>query len=126
MFHKKWFDDKSFRTDGTFKVSFEKHDITFGFDYTRFKDGGDKNYSDDYRPHFQNSNYVNSKILGIYLMDDSHIMENLTIKPGLRYSYYEGKAGPAGKEEFQRLFLKGLFISMKRVFLNQNLQNTGR
>ncbi len=114
VFHKKWFDDKSFGTDGSYKVSFEKHDITFGFDYTRFKDGGDKNYSDDFRSHFQNSNYVNSEILGIYLMDDFHIMENLTITPGLRYSYYEGKAGSAGKEEgIKNISMDGIAPSIK-------------
>ncbi|MCX8034145.1 MAG: TonB-dependent receptor plug domain-containing protein, partial [Thermodesulfovibrio sp.] len=44
VFHKKWFDDKSYGADGSYKVTIDKHDITCGFNYVRFKDGGDKNY----------------------------------------------------------------------------------
>lgn len=99
IFHKKWFDDKSYGADGSYKVTFDNHKITFGFDYTRFKDGGDKNYPDDFRTPFQNGNYVNSEIFGVYLMDDFNLSSKLVITPGLRYSSYEGKAGPAGKEE---------------------------
>ena len=47
-------------------------------------------------------------------MDDFHIMENLTITPGLRYSYYEGKAGSAGKEEgIKNISMDGIAPSIK-------------
>ncbi len=117
VFHKKWFDDKSYGADGSYKLSIDKHDITFGFDFTRFKDGGDKNYSDDFRAHFQNSNYVNSEIIGIYLMDDFHITKEFTITPGIRYSSYEGKAGPAGREEgIKDISMDGIAPSLKLTY----------
>ncbi len=117
IFHKKWFDDKSYGVDGSYKVIIDKHDIAFGFDYIRFKDGGDKNYPDDFRPTFQNANYVNSEIVGIYLMDDFHITPSFTITAGLRYSSYDGKAGPAGKAEgIQDISMHGIAPSVKITY----------
>ena len=117
VFHKKWFDDKSYGMDGSYKITLGSHDIAFGFDYTRFKDAGDKNYSDDFRAPFRNDNYVNSKIFGIYLMDDYHISKNFTVTPGIRYSYYEGKAGPAGKlEEIKDISMDGIVPSLKFTY----------
>ncbi|MEN2985426.1 MAG: TonB-dependent receptor [Thermodesulfovibrionaceae bacterium] len=117
IFHKKWFDDKSYGADGSFKITFDKHNITFGFDYVRFKDGGDKNYPDDFRAPFQNSNYVNSEIIGVYLMDDFHVTPSLIITPGLRYSSYEGKAGPAGKAEgIKDISMDGIAPSLKVTY----------
>jgi len=117
VFHKKWFDDKSYGMDGSYKITLGSHDIAFGFDYTRFKDAGDKNYSDDFRAPFRNDNYVNSKIFGIYLMDDYHISKNFTVTPGIRYSYYEGKAGPAGElEEIKDISMDGIVPSLKFTY----------
>ncbi|MCS7200504.1 MAG: TonB-dependent receptor, partial [Caldimicrobium sp.] len=117
IFHKKWFDDKSYGADGSYKITFDKHNITFGFDYVRFKDGGDKNYPDDFRAPFQNSNYVNSEIIGVYLMDDFHITPSLIITPGLRYSSYEGNAGPAGKAEgIKDISMDGIAPSLKVTY----------
>jgi outer membrane receptor protein involved in Fe transport len=117
VFHKKWFDDKSYGMDGSYKITLGSHDIAFGFDYTRFKDAGDKNYSDDFRAPFRKDNYVNSKIFGIYLMDDYHISKNFTVTPGIRYSYYEGKAGPAGElEEIKDISMDGIVPSLKFTY----------
>lgn len=114
VFHKKWFDDKSYGADGSYKITVDKHQLTLGFDYMRFKDDGDKNYPDDFRAPFQNGNYVNSEIIGIYLMDDIKVTDKLIITPGLRYSSYEGKAGPAGREEgIKDISMSGLAPSLK-------------
>ncbi len=117
VFHKKWFDDKSYGIDGSYKIAKGIHDVTFGFDYKRFKDDGDKNYPDDFRAAFQQGNYVNSKIVGLYLMDDLQITKDITITPGIRYSSYEGKAGPKGREEGIRdISMDGIAPSLKLTY----------
>lgn len=123
VFHKKWFDDRSYGFDGSYRLITKGHDITFGLQYAVLRDGGDKNYPDDFRSPFYNANYVNSKTLGIYLMDDYFLTDKLILTPGMRYSSYKAKAGPSGqKEGIKDLSMSGLSPSLK---LTYNYQKQG-
>lgn len=117
IFHKKFYDDRSYGVDASYVLSFRNHTITSGFDYKRFKDNGDKNYPDDFRASFRNRNYVNSDVIGLYLMDDIVLSEKLTFTPGLRYMSYEGNAGPAGKAEgIKDISMDGLAPSIRATY----------
>ncbi|MCX7856933.1 MAG: TonB-dependent receptor [Deltaproteobacteria bacterium] len=117
VFHKKWYDDKSYGGDGSYRFTFNSHQITFGFDYVRFQDDGDKNLSDDFRPPFRNRNYVNSETLGVYFTDDFQLATGLTISPGLRYVSYDGNAGPSGRKEgIKDLHMEGLSPSIRLTY----------
>ena len=83
----------------------KNHTITTGIDYKRFKDNGDKNFPDDFRSPFRNLNYVNSDVLGIFVVDDVAISEKFIISPGIRYSSYKGNAGPAGEAEGIQIYM---------------------
>ncbi len=118
VFHKKFYDDRSFGFDAGYTLFLKKQTITIGGDFKRFKDNGDRNYSDDYREPFRNGNYVNSKIVGLYLMDDYEISGKFIISPGLRYVSYDGNVGPAGKAEgIEEISMDGIAPSLK-VTLN--------
>lgn len=97
IFHKRWFDDDSWGTDSRYRHTWKNHTFTLGVDYWRFADRGDKMFSDDFRYPQQNGNYVNSEILGLYVMDDIKFREKFIITPGLRYSWMTAHPGPAGK-----------------------------
>jgi len=117
VFHKKWFDDRSYGADIGYTVYLKGHAITIGGDYKRFKDNGDKNLPDDFRSSFRNRNYVNAESLGLYVMDDITLTEKLIITPGFRYMSYDGKAGPSGKaEEIRDISMSGLAPSIKAAY----------
>jgi outer membrane receptor protein involved in Fe transport len=99
VFHKEFFDDRSFGADLNYQLYLKNHTVKAGIDYKRFKDDGDKNYSDDFRSPFRNGNYVNAADVGLYVMDDIKVTEKIILTPGLRYMSYDGNAGPAGKAE---------------------------
>lgn len=117
VFHKKFFDDRSYGFDGSYKIITGSHEITAGVDYKKFKDDGDKNYSDDFRAAFRNENYVNSNLFGLYLMDDFRINDTVTLTPGLRYMSYDGNAGPAGQAEgIKDISMNGVAPSFKVTY----------
>lgn len=124
VFHKEWIDDKSYGAEGSYKLKIGNQEVTFGFDYTRFLDGGDRNLPDDFRSPFRNPNYVNSHVLGLYLMDEITIGKDLLITPGLRYTSYRGKAGPSGRAEgIKDISLNGISPSVKiTYFLREESQ----
>lgn len=120
VFHKKFYDDRSFGFDAEYKLFLKNHTVSFGGDFKRFKDDGDRNYSDDYREPFRNGNYVNSKVAGLFLMDDYNISDNFILSPGLRYAFYDGNAGPAGESEgIKDISMDGISPSLKAT-LNYN------
>lgn len=101
-FHKMIFDDDSYGTDASYRHTFQNHTVTMGVDYWRYTDRGDKLFTDDYRyanPNFvkQNGNYVNSQVLGIYLMDDITFQDKFILTPGFRYSQMTASPGSAGR-----------------------------
>ncbi len=102
VFHKKWCDDASYGTNASYRHTLKNHTVTMGLDYSRFTDRGDKLYADDFRYKNaaiakQNGNYVNSELLGLYLMDDIKFWEKFVVTPGLRYSWMQASPGPAGQ-----------------------------
>ena len=101
-FHKMFFDDDSWGTDASYRHTIQNHTITVGVDYWQYDDRGDKLLAGDFRygsPIFtqQNGNYVNTEILGIYLMDDFTFQDKFILTPGLRYSRSQSSPGPAGR-----------------------------
>lgn len=126
VFHKKFFDDDSYGFDGRYRHPWGPHTLTLGVDYCRFLDRGDKLFPDDFRyfrPGFvrQNANYVNSRVLGVYLMDDWKLTDKLILTPGLRYSRLEATPGPAGRAApdliRQDLTQEGVSPSLKLTYL---------
>jgi outer membrane receptor protein involved in Fe transport len=102
IFHKQWCDDASYGTDASYRHSLKNHTFTLGVDYKQFMDRGDKLFPDDFRYNNaavlkQNGNYVNSEVLGLYLMDDIKFKEKFIVTPGLRYSWMQASPGPAGQ-----------------------------
>lgn len=117
VFHKKFYDDRSYGFDGTYRHYLKGHTITAGFDYKRFKDDGDRNYPDDFRPSFRNENYVNSEIKGIYIIDDILLTDKLILTPAVRYMSYDGKPGPSGKKEgIKDISMSGFLPSIKITY----------
>ncbi len=122
IFHKKFFDDRSYGMDLNWQYYLANHSITVGAEYKRFKDGGDKNYSDDFRSPFRNENYVNSEVKSLYIMDDIKLSDKITVTPGLRFISYEGKAGPAGvKEGIKDISMDGFAPSLKFTYAYDKL-----
>lgn len=126
VFHKKWFDDASYGADGSYRHTLKNHTFTLGVDYWRFLDRGDKLFSDDFRYKNpaavkQNGNYVNSEILGLYIMDDIKFKEKFILTPGLRYSWMEAKPGSAGRADpdliTESLTQDGVSPSLKFTYL---------
>lgn len=117
VFHKKWFDDRSYGADIGYIHYLKNHTISIGADYKRFKDDGDKNFPDDFRAAFRNRNYVNAEHIGFYIMDDIALNEKLVITPGVRYISYDGKAGPSGKAEgIKDISMNGIAPSLKATY----------
>ena len=100
VFHKEFYDDRSYGADSNFTYDFGSHKLRTGIEYIILKDDGDRNLSGDYRPSFRNGNYVHSANTGVYLIDDiSFVNKTVTLTPGLRYTSFEGKPGSAGRAE---------------------------
>lgn len=118
VFHKKFFDDRSYGAALGYNIYIGSHSIAIGGDYKRFKDDGDKNYSDDFRGPFRNKNYVNAELMGFYIMDDFKLSEKVTITPGIRYMSYDGDAGPAGRAEgIKDISMDGISPSLKATYI---------
>lgn len=97
IFHKKFYDDRSWGASADYTHDLPDQTITLGADFSYLKDDGDANYGDDFRDPFRNHYYVAAKNLGIYVMDDIRLFnEKLWLTPGLRFMQYDGKSGPAG------------------------------
>ncbi|MCF8036773.1 MAG: TonB-dependent receptor [Desulfobacteraceae bacterium] len=97
IYHKKFYDDRSWGVSGDYKQGLPYQTITLGADFDKLKDDGDTNYSDDFRAPFRKPYYVAAENLGIYVMDDIRMLdEMLWITPGVRYMRYDGKSGPSG------------------------------
>ncbi|MCX5799627.1 MAG: TonB-dependent receptor, partial [Proteobacteria bacterium] len=118
VYHKMFYDDRSYGFDTTYKYELPKNTVTMGFEYKRLQDDGDRNCSDDYRVAFRNYNYVNSSNVGIFLMDDmSFSGREIIVTPGIRYLSYNGKAGPAGKAEgIKNVYMEGFAPSLKATY----------
>ncbi|MGQ9688546.1 MAG: TonB-dependent receptor [Desulfobaccales bacterium] len=126
IFHKRFFDDDSFGVDASYRHIWKNHTFTMGMDYIRFADRGDKLFPDDFRyPNpavaKQHGNYVNSEILGLYLMDEIKFKEKFILTPGLRYAWMAAHPGPAGRAApdliTQDLTQCGLSPSLKFTYL---------
>ncbi len=119
VYHKEFYDDRSYGFDGNYRHETGNHVITVGLEYKRLKDDGDRNVSDDFRAPFRNGNYVNSVVQGLYVMDDiSFPDKQVILTPGLRYMSYDGRAGPAGKAEgIQNITMDGLSPSLKGTYV---------
>ncbi len=121
VFHKKFFDDRSYGADLGYTLYLQGHTVSIGGDYTRFKDDGDKNYADDFRDAFSSGNYVNAKDVGLYMMDDIKVTEKIILTPGLRYMSYDGNAGPAGQAEgIKDISMDGFAPSLKATYVYDN------
>ena len=117
VFHKNFFDDRSYGADAAYTLYMKNHTISLGGDYKRFKDNGDENCPDDFRARFRNGNYVNAEHVGIYIMDDIAFADTLILTPGVRYVSYDGNAGPAGKAEgIKDISMDGLSPSLKATY----------
>ncbi|MDZ7832626.1 MAG: TonB-dependent receptor [Desulfobacterales bacterium] len=99
IFHKKFYDDRSWGTSTDYTHELAHQTITFGADFSYLKDDGNKNYANDFRDPFSTPYYVAAKNLGVYAMDDLRLFnDKLWITPGVRFVSYDGKSGPAGIE----------------------------
>jgi outer membrane receptor protein involved in Fe transport len=118
VYHKKFYDDRSYGVDTAYKYDLSSHTVTMGVDYKRLLDNGDKSASDDFRTPFKDFNYVNSTLLGIFLMDEIFFMDrHLVITPGVRYMSYDGKAGAAGSAEgIRNVYMDGIAPSLKAAY----------
>lgn len=123
IFHKTFFEDRSYGASADYRHYYSGHTLTTSIDYTYLKDDGDRNYPDDFRAEFRNGYYVASKNIGIFLMDDISFDNGLIITPGLRYMSYDGESGPAGKlERIPDISMSGMSPSLK-VTYNYEAEN---
>ena len=97
LFHKKFYDDRSWGLSADYTHALAHQSLTMGADFSYLKDDGDRNYADDFRAPFRNDDYVSAKNLGIYAMNDIRLInDRLWLTPGLRFMSYDGESGPAG------------------------------
>jgi len=118
VYHKEFFDDRSYGFAASAKQSWGRQTISAGLDYGFLKDDGDRNYEDDFRAPFRNGYYVAGKDLGLYVMDEIRLPdERWVITPGLRYLAYQGVSGPSGQlEGIPDIEMGGLSPSLKLTF----------
>jgi outer membrane receptor protein involved in Fe transport len=122
VYHKEFFDDRSYGFAASARQSWGRQTFTAGFDYGYLKDDGDRNYPDDFRASFRNGSYVGGKDLGLYVMDEIRLAdERWIVTPGLRYVSYKGISGPAGQlEGIPDIEMDGLSPSIKLTFNYQD------
>ena len=97
VFHKTFYDDRSYGFRGSLEYNLQGHTLRVGSDYSYLKDDGDTNHADDFRASFRNGFYVASKTTSVFLMDDVSLLDGrLLLTPGVRYTSFEGVSGPAG------------------------------
>ncbi|OGD20919.1 MAG: hypothetical protein A2W03_07340 [Candidatus Aminicenantes bacterium RBG_16_63_16] len=118
VYHKEFFDDRSYGFAASARQSWGRQTLTAGLDYAFLKDDGDRNYPDDFRAPFRNGYYVAGKDLGLYIMDEIRLPdERWVIAPGLRYLSYKGISGPSGKlERIPDIRMDGLSPTLKLTF----------
>jgi len=100
VFHKTHFDDRSQGVSASYRHFLAGRTLTFGLDYSHLRDDGEKNHPDDFRAPFRFGNYVATKTVELYVMDEIRLLgDKLLAVPGVRYLDYQGLAGPQGKFE---------------------------
>ncbi|MCX8026550.1 MAG: TonB-dependent receptor [Thermodesulfovibrionales bacterium] len=118
VFHKKFYDDRSYGTDISYNLLLPDHDIKAGIEYKKFKDKGDRNYPDDFRAAFTNENYVYSWTWGMYVMDDINVGKDILLTPGIRFISFDGRPGPSGiAEGIKDISMNGVVPSLKITYL---------
>ena len=119
VFHKTFYDDRSWGVSGSYQHKIDSHTFIAGTDYAYLKDDGDTNHPDDFRSAFRNGFYVASKNLGVYLMDRISLLDGqFIVTPGLRYSAYDGESGPAGiLEMIPDIEMSGIAPSLRAEWL---------
>ncbi len=119
VFHKKFYDDRSYGFSGEYSFVLGGQPVKAGFDYSRLKDDGDTNYADDFRAPFRNGYYVSSGNFGAYLTSDLRLAGGrLVVTPGLRWMSYDGTSGPGGHVEgIPDVSMSGLAPSVKLTWL---------
>ncbi|MBM3293622.1 MAG: hypothetical protein FJY82_03770, partial [Candidatus Aminicenantes bacterium] len=96
-FHKTHFDDRSQGVSASYRQFLAGQTLTFGLDYAHLKDDGEMNHPDDFRAPYRFGNYVSTKNLELYAMDEVRLFDGtVMVVPGLRYLDYQGLAGPQG------------------------------
>ncbi|MBF0564680.1 MAG: TonB-dependent receptor [Nitrospirae bacterium] len=118
VYHKKFFDDRSYGADASFALHSGRNSFTLGVDYGRLADGGAKNLQGDYRQFFQVGSLINATRVGAYLMDDIALSNSTILTPGLRYSSYDGKAASGGQiESIGDVYAEGFTPTLKLTYL---------
>ncbi len=119
VFHKKFYDDRSYGFSGEYTLALGGSTVKAGVDFSRLKDDGDTNYADDFRSSFRNGYYVSSGNFGAYLTSDiSLVGGKLILTPGLRWMSYKGTSGPGGiVEGIPNISMNGLAPSAKMTWL---------
>lgn len=118
VYHKKFFDDRSYGADASFSLPAGSNSFALGIDYGRLADGGDKNLQGDYRQSFQEGSLINATRIGAYLMDDIALSNSAILTPGIRYSLYDGKAGSGGRiEGIGDVYAEGFTPTLKLTYL---------
>ncbi|MBN2198721.1 MAG: TonB-dependent receptor plug domain-containing protein [Candidatus Aminicenantes bacterium] len=119
VFHKKFFDDRSFGASAEYSRVFGSHSLKAGIDFSRLKDDGDANLADDFRAPFRNGYYVQAGNLAAYLTADfSLVGRKLVLTPGVRWMSYQGIAGPGGVVEgIPDIRLRGLAPAVKLTWI---------
>jgi len=115
VFHKTFFDDRSQGFSASYRHFLAGQTLTFGLDYAHLKDDGEKNHPDDFRAPYRFGNYVSTKSLELYALDEIRLIDDkLVVAPGVRYLDYQGLAGPQGKVEMiPDIKRRGLSPSLK-------------
>ncbi|MCX6561154.1 MAG: TonB-dependent receptor [Candidatus Aminicenantes bacterium] len=118
IFHKTFFDDRSYGASTSYTHFLAAQTLTFGLDFSHLRDAGERNETDDFRAPYVYGSYVSTKNLEIYAMDEIRLFEAaVTVVPGLRYLDYQGLAGPQGKvEQIPDIAKSGLAPSLKIVW----------
>ncbi len=118
IFHKLFFEDRSWGGGGSYRHAFGLSSVTAGLDYSFLHDAGEQVEPDDFRGPSQQGYYTGVENLEPYAMADIVFASGtFVLSPGLRYMSWKGVAGPAGiAEGIPNVKMNGLAPSMKLTF----------
>ena len=118
IFHKLFYEDRSWGGGGSYRHAIGMSTVTAGLDYSFLHDAGERVEPDDFRGASQQGYYTGVQNLEPYAMADIALAGGaFVVSPGLRYMSWKGIAGPSGIEEgIPDVRMHGLAPSLKLTF----------
>ena len=118
VFHKLFYEDRSYGFGGSYRQKLGPHAVEAGLDYAFLHDAGDRFEPDDFRGPSAEGYYTGVKTLEGYVQADLALAgDRWVLSPGARLMSWRGVAGPSGiAEGIPNVSMDGLAPSLKLTF----------